>query len=166
MKLLSSDLLSIYLNDHRAGAVGGRELARRMAASNQGTELGAVISELLAEIEEDFGTLEEIMSSLDARKDRLKPVAAWAGEKLGRMKPNGRLTSYSPLSRLLELEMLSLGVEGKRALWRSLQQASSHERRLAGFDFTALEARASRQRDRLEKHRLQAAAQALDRQRD
>lgn len=37
------------------------------------------------------------------------PVA----EKLGRLKPNGQLHGYSPLSRVIELEGLYLGISGK-----------------------------------------------------
>ena len=39
-------------------------------------------------------------------------VAGWVAEKAGRLKLNGSLLTYSPLSRLVELEGLSLGVEG------------------------------------------------------
>ena len=35
---------------------------------------------------------------------RAKDGAAWVAEKLGRLKTNGQLTGYSPLSRLVELE--------------------------------------------------------------
>src|SRR6266516_2436775 len=35
------DLLGIYLNDHLAGATGGPELARRVAASHRGPRVGA-----------------------------------------------------------------------------------------------------------------------------
>ena len=37
--LLSTDLLTIYLNDHLAGATAGVELARRAAGENKGSEL-------------------------------------------------------------------------------------------------------------------------------
>ena len=50
------------------------------------------------------------MEALGARVDRLKAAAAWGGEKLGRLKLNGQLRGYSPLSRVVELEGLALGV--------------------------------------------------------
>ena len=54
-------------------------------------------------------------------------------EKVGRLKPNGRLVGYTPLGRLLELEALAAGVAGKRGLWRalgvvSLEDAPPHAR--------------------------------------
>jgi len=81
---------------------------------------------------------------------------------VGRLKLNGRLVGYSPLSRLEELEFLSLGVEGKLLLWRCLESVSSAEQRLAGFDFATLVKRAEVQREELERFRLEAAVDAFE----
>ena len=59
------------------------------------------------------------MAQLSFEGSRLKELVALAGEKVGRLKPNGQVRGYSPLSRLLELETLSVGISGKLALWRS-----------------------------------------------
>ncbi len=77
----------------------------------------------------------------------------------GRLKPNGRLRGYSPLSRLDELELLQIGVVGKRRLWRALEH--THADDLPGFDFGALAERATEQLRRLEALHLKAAALAL-----
>ena len=61
--------------------------------------------QFVEEIEEDRDTLQKLMDAFEIKRDRPKLLAAWTGEKLGRLKPNGRLLSYSPLSRLIELEM-------------------------------------------------------------
>jgi hypothetical protein len=81
---------------------------------------------------------------------------AWSAEKVGRLKLNGQLTGYSPLSRLEELEILSLGVEGKLAMWRALDRAGVPE-----ADLEILIKRAQSQRRRLERQRLDAATEAL-----
>ena len=154
-----SDLLAIYLNDHLAGSTVGVELARRARGSNDGTELGEFLATLAAEIEEDRDTLGEVMGAVGAGRDRLKVVGAWAGEKVGRLKLNGRLLGYSPLSRVVELEGLRLGVEGKACLWRMLRELA--DPRLAAFDFDALIVRAERQRDQLEQRRIEAGRLAL-----
>jgi len=152
-------LLSTYLNDHLAGSTVGVELARRAAGSNEGTDLGAFLSRLATEIEEDRDTLLAIMDRLGVKKDRAKVAAGWAGEKVGRLKPNNRLFGYSPLSRVIELEGLALGVEGKRSLWQVL--AELREPRLAEFDFDALLERARAQRDQLQERRLAAGLDAF-----
>jgi hypothetical protein len=154
-----SDLLAIYLNDHLAGSTVGVELARRARGSNEGTGLGDFLVTLTAEIEEDRDTLQDVMEAVDAGRDRLKVTGAWAGEKLGRLKLNGSLLGYSPLSRVVEVEGLRLGVEGKACLWKMLRELA--DPRLSGFDFDALIVRAERQRDELELHRLDAGRLAL-----
>lgn len=156
---LNTKLLSIYLNDHWAGSTVGRELARRAAGENRGNDFGAALERLLAEIEEDRRVLREVMRSVGAAEDRLKTLAARAGERAGRLKPNGSLRGYSPLSRLVELEGLTVGVEGKLSLWQAL--AALEDPALAQFDFAALQARAEAQLERLEQLRLEAARVAL-----
>jgi hypothetical protein len=154
------ELLAIYLNDHLAGSTLGVELARRTLGSNEGDpEFGPALAEICAEIEADRETLVAIMDRLGVGRSRLKPLAAVLGERLGRLKPNGRLRGYSPLSRLDELEFLQLGVAGKRQLWRALERTHSND--LAGFELAALAERASDQLQRLEALQLRAAALAL-----
>jgi hypothetical protein len=154
-------LLSVYLQDHHAGAVTGLNLARRAAGANEGTPYGEELARIADEIEQDQRTLEDLMAKLDVGTDRIKDTFAWGGEKLGRLKPNARWLSYSPLSRLIELEGLVLGVTGKLGLWRALQRVAAEIDGLEGFDFIALQARAEDQRARLEELRLRAAAEAL-----
>jgi hypothetical protein len=137
--------LPIYLNDHLAGAVVGVELVRRMCASNQDDE--AIAPDLLrvaAEVEEDRATLEQVLGRLDVSRSPVKPVAAWLIERVGRLKPNGHLRGYSPLSRVLELEGLAMGITGKIDLWRTLSSLGLAER--SEVDFDALAERAEKQR--------------------
>ncbi|HEU4905304.1 MAG TPA: hypothetical protein VFT19_04220 [Solirubrobacterales bacterium] len=153
-------LLAIYLNDHLAGATVGVELARRLQASNEDDrEFGPALAEICAEVEDDRATLESAMDRLGIGRSKLKPAAAVLGERLGRLKPNGRLRGYSPLSRLDELELLQIGVAGKRRLWRALEH--THADDLSGFDLGALAERATDQLRRLEALHLKAASLAL-----
>jgi hypothetical protein len=153
-------LLGIYLNDHLAGATAGRELARRSQSANAGTELGSMLDRLLGEIVEDRGTLVRVMQALGVPLDPVKRAGAIAAERLGRLKLNGQLRGYSPLSRVVELEGLALGVQGKASLWRALGLVD--DPRLERFDFAALERRAARQRAGIEKQRLESVRIAFD----
>ena len=65
-------LLSVYLNDHHAGAVVGAELARRVAKENSGNEYGREMGEITREIEEDRDALVRIMDRLGVRPKRLR----------------------------------------------------------------------------------------------
>jgi hypothetical protein len=153
--------LATYLNDHLGGSIGGVELARRAARENRGNRYGELLERITVEIEEDIASLRDVMRRLEVGEDRLKRAAGWSGEKLGRLKPNGQLLGYSPLSRFVELEALVLGVSGKIALWLALRRALGNDPRLAGVDFEHLIDRARMQRRELEDARLQAAVGAL-----
>jgi hypothetical protein len=153
--------LDVYLNDHLAGATVGHELAKRAASSNAGTEYGAALSELEHEIAEDRAALVRLMERFDIKQDRVKTTGAYIGEKLGRLKPNAHLMSYSPLSRVVELEFLMLGVTGKFALWNALLEIEPEEDRLNRHELTVLAARAGDQRDELERMRRKAFTETM-----
>ena len=151
-------LLATYLNDHYAASVGAVQLARRAAGSNRGTAYGEVLSVLAAEIDEDRQALLLIMQRLSVGPDRVKAALAWSAEKLGRLKLNGQLSGYSPLSRLEELEILSLGVEGKLSMWHALAHAVDG---VSEAELEPLIKRGHSQRRRLERQRRDAAAEAF-----
>jgi hypothetical protein len=156
---MSHKLRGIYLNDHFAGSVAGHELARRAAGSNEGTDLGTFLERLATEIGEDREALADVMERLGVHADPVKRTLAWGAEKVGRLKPNGRLLGYSPLSRLVELEGLRVGISGKLSLWEALDATPTPE--LAELDFAELAGRARRQLAELEPFRLAAAREAF-----
>jgi hypothetical protein len=122
---MPGSLLAIYLNDHAAGAAAGADLAGRLAAENRSDpRFAGALERLAGEIREDRDTLRALMEELDVGIDRAKQLVAWTAEKAGRLKLNGRLLGYSPLSRVEELEALRLGVTGKRMLWIALDELS------------------------------------------
>jgi ethanolamine ammonia-lyase large subunit len=155
---MDTKLLGIYLNDHLAGSVVGGELAKRAASSNSGTELGDFLAGLAQEIDDERQVLKSILDHIGVPQNRFKAPIAWGAEKLGRLKPNGQLTGYSPLSRLVELEGLMLGVTGKLGMWRALH---ANQTGLESFGLEDLIAQAEAQRDGLEKRRLEAAGMAF-----
>lgn len=155
----AEQMLKTYLQDHHAGATAGVGLARRAAASNRDSPYGEELAALAGEIAADREALERVMEQLGTGPSRVKDAGGWAAEKVGRLKPNDSLLSYSPLSRVIELEGLVLGVTGKLALWESLRAAVGE--RLADADFAALAERAADQRARLEALHRRAAAEAL-----
>jgi hypothetical protein len=150
--------LEIYLNDHLAGATGGVELARRLRASNEGDPTyGAPLRRVCEEIEADRATLEGVIERLGYSPSRVKPAGAWIAEKLGRLKLNGQLRGYSPLSRLIELEGLLIGITGKISLWQVLKELELGQG--LGVEPEQLIARAVEQRAAVDDlHRLAATA--------
>ncbi len=156
-----STLLGIYLNDHLAGATGGVELARRAARSHPSSKTDETLKRIAFEIVEDRVALLEIMAALGVPARRYKVYAAWTAEKVGRLKLNGRLLHRSPLSNLVELEALRLGVEGKASLWCTLRALIDRDDRLDAARLDELTARARRQADTLEELRVRTAVEVF-----
>jgi hypothetical protein len=154
-----SELLAIYLNDHYAGAVGAVELTKRGSKEHAGTELGHFFGELGAQIEADRQVLRQIMAAAGAKPRLYKWGMAWVAEKVGRLKPNGRVREQSPLSPLIELDALATGIAGKEMLWRALQATPGAP--TAGHSLEDLIARAQAQRAAVEEHRIAVARAAL-----
>ena len=131
-------LLEIYLADHAAASTAGLELARRVAHSNAACSFGEALERLAREIEEDRRTLERVVAELGFRRSKVKETLAWTGERAARLKLNGQIKGYSPLSRVLELEALSVGIAGKLARWQSLQSLPHIRVRLPDLDLEEL----------------------------
>jgi hypothetical protein len=157
----SNQALGVYLNDHLAGSAAGIELAEKLRDNNQGTELGNVMAALHRDIARDRATLEELMARLEVAQHPVKEAAGWLLEKLSRLRLNPALTGSAELTRLLETEALSLGIEGKLAMWLALKEAAAADQRLAGTDFDRLIERARTQRRSLEPHRVAAAVRSF-----
>jgi hypothetical protein len=98
------------------------------------------------------------MRQLAVTPNALKVGTVRAAEFVGRLKLNGRILERSPLSSVVELETLVVGVRGKEALWTSLQRAGVS---LEGVDFDALVESARAQGAELEALRLSAAEKAF-----
>jgi hypothetical protein len=158
---MENRLLGIYLNDQLAAGVLWRETARRAQRNNDGSDLGAALARVAAAIAEDVQTFEQIMRRVGVRRNPIKPALATAAERAGRLKLNGRLRSYSPLSRFTELDFLRYGIEGKKVLWQNLRDLARLGERLPDVDFDALIARAQAQIDEIEPFRLAAGTAAL-----
>jgi hypothetical protein len=158
---MNEKYLRIYLQDHLAGSTAGLELARRTRGANEGTEYGPPLAKIADEIEADRRALQGIMEDLGFGGDKLKNVAAWGLEKVGRLKLNGEITSYSPLSRMVELEGLLTGITGKWGLWVALLQIAPSEPRLDVARLERLRDGAEEQRRTVEGLREKAAREAF-----
>jgi hypothetical protein len=155
------DLLGIYLNDHLAGAVAGSELARRCERNNAGTRYAEPLRGIANAIAEDRRTLEHLMTALGVAGNPAKQLSALTAERISRLKPNGRLTGYSPLSRIVEFDGLSAGINGKRVLWLSLLAVADRYPALRAEELRRLVDRADEQLETIQRLRDQASVEAF-----
>jgi len=114
-------LLQSYLSDHLAGAEGGSARFGRMADAYAGTPLGPELARLAREVAAERDWLHATAERLDVRPSRVKRLGVAVAERVGRLKPNGRLTHPSPLTAVLELDLLRSAVVGKRGVWETLE---------------------------------------------
>lgn len=161
MPLLTTEPLAVYVNDHLAGSTVGVGLARRLAENNQDNRYGPVLRTVADEIEEDREILLQMMERLSIPRDRVRVAVSWGAEQASRVKLSSVLMRDPALSRLEELEMLGLGVEGKLSLWQALRRTHADDARLQGIDLEDLTKRARSQRQRLERLRRNAADEAF-----
>ena len=143
--------LSIYLRDHHAASAGGLALARRALGSRH---------PLAEQIARDRETLEDLMRQLGVPSSAMKVGFVRIAERVSRLKLNGTLFKRSPLSRIVELETLVVGIRGKEALWTALLAAGF---RLQGIDLDALIESARTQAKEVDEQRLIAVADVFHR---
>jgi hypothetical protein len=147
--------LTTYLHDHLAGAQFATSLLSDLSQQQIDEPLARFAAELLVEIEEDQQTLEGFLSHLDSSPSVMKEASAWLTQKAARMKLQ---LSSDPFSQFETLELLSLGILGKAALWKAIQNLS-----LANdLDFPTLIDRAARQHSIVEELRLDFAKRVLE----
>jgi hypothetical protein len=158
---VNEKLVRIYLQDHHAGATAGLELARRIHGSNKDNEYGETMAKIVDEIAADRKSLESVMDDFGFGSDTVKDVGAWTLEKVGRLKMNGQITGYSPLSRVVELEGLMTGITGKIGLWAALLELAPEEPRLDVARLERLRERGESQRATVEGLRQRAAREAF-----
>lgn len=121
---LDRDLLALYLNDHLAGATAGVGRAERMAEQYRDLPEHGSLSSLCTQLREERARLESLIGELGMAQSSWRQSLARVGEELGRLKLNRRLLARSPMSPLLEVELLRGAVNAKRGMWQVLTELS------------------------------------------
>lgn len=153
--------LASYLTDHLAGSVAALDLIEKLRSHNEGTPLATFLAQLGPEIAADQKVLQGLIESVGEPKSVLKQAGGWVAEKLTRVRFDERVTGSADLSRLLELEMLAVGIDAKGALWTALRPLAGAYPAVAALDLDRLVDRAQSQRQGVEEHRVEAATQAF-----
>jgi hypothetical protein len=149
--------LTTYLNDHLAGATSALALLGTLRSGEHGGEWDQIERDIRADREE----LEGLMTRAGIPMSSARQRVAWTSEKLTEFKLRLDDPDRGALHRLELLELLALGIDGKRALWMALQAAAGHAEALRSLDYPRLIDRAHEQRQLVELRRLQAATDAL-----
>jgi hypothetical protein len=141
--------LSSYLREHLAGADAAVEIVERLRGTHAGTEDGHLFAYLFAELQEDRAILEKVLTNLEISPRSAKRVVGHASGALTRLTAGGE---PGDLSLFRTLEGLSIGVQGKRCMWRALQALGS-DLGLTSGRLTELESKAVHQWEAIEERR-------------
>lgn len=149
-------LLDIYLTDHLAGATGAMHRLGRMVQGYTDLPIHEALVDLHQQVRAERARLAGLINDLDLPHRRGRLALATVGEAAGRLKLNGRVTSRSPLTPLVELEALRAGVAGKLSLWQTLQSVAG-ELGLDAAELATLEQHAQEQLEVIQRcHQLMA----------
>jgi hypothetical protein len=160
-KVQMSESLGIYLRDHLGGAQVAVELLEGMCKHQEDARYRDLAKRLLPEIQTDDNVLRNVIQAIGEDQSEIKNAGGWLLEKLTRLKLGH--TRSAGLELFEALEMLSIGIAGKRSLWKALQVVSKEDGRLNRFDFGTLLHRADDQFQSVEEERLRLAARVFAR---
>lgn len=153
--------LERYLNDHLAGSSGAVDLIAAIAKASDDPLQSAFFQDLREKVEDDREILKGLLAKIGQRDSKLLQVAGGLTEKAGRLKLMWEGFEPGKLGMFEALEMLCLGIQGKRLLWTILGGIRSSIPEWSDLDFSALAQEAVAQRDAVEVYRLQAGIDAL-----
>ena len=156
---MSRDSLLTYLNDHLAGSIAAVELVELLLGTSPDSQ-SELYHRIRQEIEEDQRVLQRIIERLGGKESRVRKAAAWLTQKLGRAKFQVDDPGDGEFRTFEALEALCLGIQGKLALWRSLEAVGVLPE-MEPLDLAGLQRRALDQFERVDRLRLEAAQTAF-----
>jgi nucleoside-diphosphate-sugar epimerase len=115
-------LFSLYLSDHFTGATAGLERMELMTRRYRDTPFHAELAEATEQLRGERELYRDLIDRLGVPLRRHRQAAAWLGEKVGRLKLNGRVVERSPMSAVLEAELMRSAVVGKIGGWQTLRE--------------------------------------------
>jgi len=151
-----SDALATYLHDHLAGSHFAIKLLSSLSDQYQDEELGAFARSLSVDVAQDQDTLQKLIDNVGKANLDLMEAVGWLMEKASRLKLQ-RDESGEGIGTFEALETLTLGIQGKAALWSVLAVIREVDTQVPAYEFDKLIARAQDQFQRVEIQRLSLA---------
>ncbi|KQY59808.1 hypothetical protein ASD11_09785 [Aeromicrobium sp. Root495] len=115
------DLLKHYVRLHLTAMSAGIDLFGR-SEGIEDEEARKLATDVRHQLVEQREALRLVARRIGASEPRLPALAARAGERLGRLKPNGSLVHRTPLTDVVDLEAMHDVACGLVAGWSALQE--------------------------------------------
>lgn len=119
---IDKKLLGLYLSDHLTGSTAGLGRLERMAKDFTDTPFHSELAGLAADVGRERELLRRLIHDLGIRQRPHRQAAAWLAERAGRLKLNGRVLSRSPMTLVLESELMRAAILGKIGGWQTLEE--------------------------------------------
>ena len=158
---MNDERLRIYLTDHLAVVVGELELAKRCKSENEHLPLGDFLRQLVDDLHQQRSIMVDALHRVGGSESTVKQGMGWLSEKLGRLKMNDSLLSYSPLGRLYEIEALSAAALERVMLWDNLQSTRRTDPRMSGLPFLQFRQQSEQHVVDLHEQRQMAVGEAI-----
>lgn len=153
--------LERYLNDHLAGSCGAINLIQLLADHQEIESERDFFLWLKQEVEKDQSLLKELLEKARMEKSVALQIAGTLSEGAGRIKLLWEGLEPGQLGMFEALEVLALGIQGKRLLWSMLANLRPYFPEWGDYDFADLELQAIQQRDQVEERRLETGRKSL-----
>jgi hypothetical protein len=150
--------LGAYLRDHLAGADAAIQVVGHLKDAQQGGSDGTLFGWLHEQLQRDRDVVIALLTGLRVSPRSVKRLA---GTAAGTMFKTAASARPGELSLFRTLEGLSVGVQGKRCLWRAGQVLAPSLRLHDGRTFAELESSAVDQWEAIERYRLTLVAQTF-----
>ena len=147
--------LATYLNNHLAASVGALELLTSLKAAQENSDLAQFAADLHDEIEAEQQEVANLMERLDVTQNKPNQAVGWLAEKFTQIKLHFDDADDGTMHLLESLELIMVGIEGKRGLWSAMAAAA-----IPGLPISEYERYARQSEDqqrRVETMRLAAA---------
>jgi hypothetical protein len=142
--------LITYLRDHLSGSDVALRVVHRLGSTHQPTKDRALFRRLYSEFEDDRAVVRALLAQLGTSGRSIKRAAGYASGVALSVTAGGE---PGDLSLLRTLEALAIGVQGKRCMWRALQNLRTVPSTVQGMNFVELEAKAVHQWEAIEERR-------------
>ena len=157
---MSNRNLATYIKDHFAGSEGALAVLDHIEKVHGGAAADMART-LRPQFQSERAVLSKLLACFGTEESLPRRVFGWLSEKGLELKLKVDDPSDGALHLLEAVEMLALGVHGKRGLWVALAASRDNIPALATEDFNALTAQAKAQRALIESVRLAGAKAAF-----
>lgn len=150
-----------YLNDHLAGAAGAISLIGDLAGRQEDDAERLFYLGLQQQVSSDRELLKELIRRAGMEETILAQLAGDISARAGKLKLMWEGLEPGKLGQFEALEILALGIQGKRLLWTVMGEVAALYPEWEGIDFAPLARDAKRQRDAVEQRRLSSGRETL-----